>query len=87
MYDAADFSAAVPAKHEPAMAIHRSRRLPHVGLQAMADTSIAHSAVERLANSTAGRSGATGGATRQAETRFGQLAQAGRRLVGAFQYP
>ena len=87
MYDAADLSVAVPAKHQSLVAIHRPRRLPDIGLQGMADTSIAHSAVERLANSAAGRSGVTSRATGQAEAGSRQPAEAGRRLVGTFRYP
>ena len=86
MYDTANLFVALPAKHEPAMAIHKPRRLPDIGLQAMADRSIAHSAVQRLAYSRAGGSGVTGGATGQTQTGLGQFAETGRRLVGAFRY-
>ena len=86
MYDTGHLSVAVPAKHEPAMAIHKPRRLPDIGLQAMAERSIPHSAVQRLANSRAGGSGVKGGATGQTQTGLGQFAETGRRLVGAFRY-
>lgn len=86
MYDTANLFVALPAKHKSSLAIHRPRRLPHISLQGMADRSIAHSAVQRLANSGAGGSGVASRATGQAETGLGQFAETDRRLVRAFRY-